>query len=370
MDSSEQSATFVPPKDLYKNVEQLLEILKRYGINKSDKHKFPFALLEDKLRCCAAMFSGGEFELTPPFLPSLALDIFEQDLKRIYLSATLQSEIEFIRAFGRVPDVIIEPPFDTAGNGERLILDSKNVEIGFGPEFAKHLVGSRKAIISVHNYRRAEQWSGVARPPKKEEFSKELEEFRSKRSKVGAFILVSRVDGIDLPHDTCRIMIMDGIPSASSLLERYQWERLNKNNVHASRVATRMVQLFGRINRGRNDFGVFLIEGEENRKWFRRKRNLALLPPLLRRQIIIGQQVKKAYEPNTITETEVCNLIDQVLGRDKEWLRYYQNQIKTTELNENQNNQVELSEKVLVEATLSEAKYAAATWNGDFSTAR
>ena len=96
----------------------------------------------------------------------------------------------------------------------------------------------------------AKEWQGVAEAPTRDQFSAALEEFRNKQHD-GAFMLVSRVDGIDLPHDTCRIMIMDGVPTASSLLERYLWEwLLGMKNVFASRIANRLTQLFGRINRG------------------------------------------------------------------------------------------------------------------------
>ena len=64
---------------------------------------YRFAWLEDNLNACAALFRRGVFELAPPFLPSRALDIFGQNIRRVYLSATLESLADFIRAFGRKP---------------------------------------------------------------------------------------------------------------------------------------------------------------------------------------------------------------------------------------------------------------------------
>ncbi len=365
LDLSQHATAFVAPRGLYERSNRLLEILRRHGIKDHPVLTYPFAWLEDHLNACAAIFSRGAFELTPPFLPSLALDIFEQKLRRIYLSATLQSQTDFIRAFGRQPDETIVPSND-AGNGERLIVNGRMIAKGFGPDFAKKLVSRRKAVISVPDYVRAKTWEKLAKAPEPDDFSGALNTFR--KTKAGAFILVSRVDGIDLPHDTCRIMIIDGLPFGTSLLERYQWEFLRMNNVHSVRVANRLAQLFGRINRGRNDYGAFLLEGEELNKWLGRDRNVALLPPLLQKQIAIGREVQSEFglkDPDQVIE-----LVDRVLGRDEGWLEYYQREVKLGELDRDQLERAKNAEPFMVTAALTEARYAAEMWSGDPARAR
>ncbi|MFN4275048.1 MAG: DEAD/DEAH box helicase family protein [Ferrovibrio sp.] len=365
LDLSRYSTSFVAPGGFYERSERLLDILLRHGIKDHAELAYPFAWLEDHINAYAAIFTRGSFELTPPFLPSLALDIFQQKIRRVYLSATLESQADFIRAFGRQPDVTITPAND-AGNGERLVINGQKVKGGFDPTFAKKLIKKQKAVIAVPDYEQAKRWADIAVPPEPQEFSEKLEEFRKARD--GAFTLVSRVDGIDLPHDTCRIMIMEGLPSGSSLLERYQWEYLRMNNVHAVRVANRLAQLFGRINRGRNDYGAFLVEGTDLNKWLGNDRNLALLPPLLQKQIIIGREVQSSFgidDPNQAIE-----LVERVLGRDEGWLDYYQREVKLAEIDQDQLARHKAVEPFLIAAAQSEAKYAAAMWNGDPATAR
>ncbi|GBQ80210.1 helicase c2 [Gluconacetobacter johannae DSM 13595] len=365
LDLSRHSTAFVAPHGLYERSERLLEILLRHGIKDHDELTYPFAWLEDRINACAAVFTRGAFELTPPFLPSLALDIFQQKVRRVYLSATLQSQTEFIRAFGRKPDVTVTPSND-AGNGERLIVSGRKVKNGFGPEFAEKLVETQKVVIAVPDYERAKAWAKVAEPPAREDFSELLDAFR--KGGEGAFTLVSRVDGIDLPHDTCRIMIMEGLPSGTSLLERYQWEFLRMNNVHAVRVANRLAQLFGRINRGRNDYGAFLIQGDDLDKWLGNDRNLALLPPLLQKQVLIGREVQEAFGIDS--HKQAIALIERVLGRDEGWLDYYQREVKLAELDQDQLARHNAAEPFMVAAALSEAKYAAAMWRDDPTSAR
>lgn len=365
LDLSRHSTAFVAPHGLYERSERLLEILLRHGIKDHDELTYPFAWLEDRINACAAVFTRGAFELTPPFLPSLALDIFQQKVRRVFLSATLQSQTDFIRAFGRKPDVTVTPSND-AGNGERLIVSGRKVKNGFGPDFAEKLVETQKVVIAVPDYERAKPWAKVAEPPAREDFSEQLGAFR--KADDGAFTLVSRVDGIDLPHDTCRIMIMEGLPSGTSLLERFQWEFLRMNNVHAVRVANRLAQLFGRINRGRNDYGAFLIQGDDLDKWLGNDRNLALLPPLLQKQVLIGREVQEAFGIDS--RKQAIALIERVLGRDEGWLDYYQREVKLAELDQHQLARHNAAEPFMVAAALSEAKYAAAMWHDDPATAR
>lgn len=365
LDQSRQSSAFVAPHGLYERNERLLEILLRHGVKDHREMSYPFAWLEDRLDACAAVFTRRSFELAPPFLPSLALDIFQQKVRRVYLSATLQSQTDFIRAFGRAPDVAITPSND-AGNGERLIVSGLKVDGGLGPDFVEKLIETQKVVIAVPDYGRAEAWSEVVKPPQQDKFSEELDEFRGAHR--GAFTLVSRVDGIDLPHDVCRIMIMDGLPAGASLLERYQWEFLRMNNVHAARIANRIAQLFGRINRGRNDYGVFIVAGADLEKWLDNDRNLALLPPLLQQQVLLGREVQEGFSVDT--EGQMIALIDRVLGRDAGWLDYYQREVKLAQLDRDQLERHNVAEPFMVKAALSEATYAAAMWHGDPTTAR
>lgn len=359
------ASCLVPPGYLQSSVEQLRAIFQKHGVTDDRNLTFAYSHLEDHIEACAALFTNGVFELAPPFLPSLALDIFERKVRRVYLSATLQSFAEFVRAFGRKPTAVVEPTND-AGNGERLIISGSEVTGGITTAYANELSVQRKVLIATPSYRGAKAWKSVADAPSVDDFTDELNKFRQK--KTGAFSLVSRVDGIDLPHDTCRIMIMDGLPSGSSLLERYQWEYLRMTNLHALRVSNRIAQLFGRINRGRNDFGVFLVQGHELTVWMKKDRNVALLSPLLQRQILVGRAVQDGM--GIKTTTQLTQAIDAVLGREPSWIEYYEQEVKLdTSLDQSQVDKRNAAEPHMVEAALAEAKYAKWMWLREYDKA-
>lgn len=359
------ATAFAAPRGVQQRTAQLLQLFEKYNLKDDDNLTYAFEHIKDHIEACAAVFTRGVFELAPPFLPSLALDVFERPVRRVYLSATLQSQTEFIRAFGRQPSEMVIPSND-AGNGERLIIDGRNISGGFSAEYIKAIADTTKIIIAVPSYAASEKWSKISVPPTAEIFSKALNSFREAGN--GAFTLVSRVDGIDLPHDTCRLMLMEGLPSGTSLIERYQWEFLKMNNVHAARVANRLAQLFGRINRGRNDYGVFLMEGKDLNIWLAKDRNVSLLPPLLQKQVMLGRSVQEGMSLDDTNK--VSGAINAVLNRDETWLNYYEREVKLGELDQDQIERAEVAEPVMVEATLAEAKYAAYIWNGDYAEAR
>jgi hypothetical protein len=163
----------VPPGGVRSRQNRLAELLVAHGANEKEIYKYSFAHFADRITSCAVFFGKGVCEITPPFLPSLAMDVFDRP----------------IRLVG-----------------------------GVTPSLVSTISRKRKAVIAVPTYNGAAAWDSLARPPDKAEFSDKLNSFREAKS--GTFVLVSRVDGIDLPHDTCRVMIMDGLPSGASLRGR------------------------------------------------------------------------------------------------------------------------------------------------------
>jgi hypothetical protein len=357
---------FAMPSGVRGAAGRLLEILERNNAANDDDLKWAYPHLKDHLACCAILFAREGCQIAPPFLPSLALDVFDRPIRRVYLSATLTYKTDVVRAFGRSPEIVVEPKND-AGNGERLILFSRKVAgQTFTPGLVKTISARGKVLVAVPSYPAARDWSTVAEPPKVSEFSDKLEEFR--RQKSGAFLLVSRVDGIDLPHDTCRIMVLDGLPSGGSLLERFQWEFLNMQNMFSTRLANRIAQLFGRINRGRNDFGAYLVNGRTLNAWLNRDRFVALLPELLQKQVLLGRYVQDTMQ--ITTNDKVLETIAAVLAREPGWIDFYSRYLSENMLETDAVERVTENEQRMIRAALAEAEYARAMWEGDYETAR
>jgi hypothetical protein len=363
------NAVLVPPDAVRTNIAQIEASFRAACVDNHDNMKYAYQHLKDHLSVCAVVIRANVIEFTPPFLPSLAMDVFSRKLRRVYLSATLQNKADMVRAFGRAPNIVIEPNND-AGNGERLIIAERGLTAGIiDARFGQTIQQKHKVLVAVPSYKQAKQWESLTTPPDVNEFSESLDVFR--RSARGSFVLVNRVDGIDLPHDSCRVMILDGIPRSEGLLERYQFEYLDMRTFAASRIANRLVQLFGRINRGRADYGAFLISGRELNIWLANDKNIALLPELLKRQILLGRNVQSGM--NVTTLSAVASLLDTVLlskPRDQGWLGFYSQYLNSQDVDDEKSERAQRTEARNLEAAKAEALYAKAMWERDFISAR
>ncbi|MDK4703716.1 DEAD/DEAH box helicase family protein [Rhizobium sp. CNPSo 4062] len=363
--------TMCPPCTAARNKEQIINALKKARYQDDRELQFPVIQLYENLQYCAIFISKNTIEVTPPFIPTGKFPFLSGDVRRVYLSATLDFETDFVRGFGRRATNEIKPNND-AGNGERLILfgDKLHPEIK-KTDTVKDIASARKILVAVPSYPDSKPWSSVAVPPDVDKFSEALETFRA--ASKGAFLLVSRIDGIDLPQDTCRIMAIDGSPSGVSLMERHLVENLQMNNLMSTKMATRITQLFGRINRGRSDYGVFLIFGKDISTWLRRDKNIALLPELIRKQILLGKTIHE--EIPFMEKTNFFGLLSQVLDikdgkRDESWLRYYSDTMQGVKFDNEILEKVKIREKKIADGVLAECEFMTALWQGDVPGAR
>jgi hypothetical protein len=328
---------------------------------------YPYLYLGDQLKNCAITVSGGQIEIAPPFLPSGSTFPFSQEnMRRVYLSATLRTQSEFARAFGRKPGKIIAPETD-AGNGERCILFGQSVpDIDTGPKLAAAIREKHKLVISCRNYSDAKVWEGVATILKREGFSAELEKFR--KADEGAVVLVARVDGIDLPDEACRVMLIDNLPSGYSQLERFQIEYCAMTSLAATKLASRITQVLGRINRGRKDYGVFILRGRPLNNWLSDQENTALLPELLQKQLLLGEAVSFNMLRNK-DYNAILSILNDVMDRNPEWISTYGDRITNAELPSSAKASAEEKDALLTTAAVSEAQAIQAAWQHDYGQA-
>ncbi|RVO78946.1 helicase [Sinorhizobium medicae] len=361
-----QAVTMCPPATAFRCRDQIMEAIKRVkDWNRTDL-LFPTLRLSDNLGNCAILVSSTGIEITPPFIPTGVYGFLGQGVRRVYLSATLEFETDFVRGFGRRITNQIAPDND-AGNGERLILlSSLFKDKPDKKEVAAEVLKKNKLLVSVPSYPKAQAWKHVGSPPAKANFSAELQAFRQATS--GAFILVSRIDGIDLPQDTCRVMLIDGAPSGTSLIDQYLFQHLSLSNLFSTKMAGRITQLLGRINRGRSDYGAFLINGGDLNVWLKTERNVALLPPLIRKQVILGQTVQDGLEGSK--PHDIASLISQVISRDAGWLAFYRDTVDGLEVSEDALRKVKEREAQLAASAVAECQFMTKMWQGDIEGAR
>lgn len=285
---------FVPTFEMLRAEKLLREVLQQHNVATDQRTKFAWDHLKDKLDRCMLLLSGGGIEITPPVLPLGQHFAFRPDVRRVYLTASLPSRSEFVRVFG-ANDVNVVSPGGKSGDAQRLFLflpgDDDNAQRATAIELAKDL----KACIIAPSGAAADEWSGQGTKYDKGDGHAGIRKFADARDNR-KLILAARYDGIDLPGDACRVLIIDGLPSGVGLYNRFIDETLAVAPLRATRTATRLTQAVGRIFRSNTDHGAVMLCGDELQRWVRDPQNLSFLPPLLQRQIQFGQQLRKSID--------------------------------------------------------------------------
>src|ERR1019366_3571175 len=139
----------------------------------------------------------------------------------------------------------------------------------------------------------------------------------------GPLVLASRYDGIDLPGDACRVLIMSGLPKGTTDYELFRGVALLGGRSVNSTLAQRIEQGIGRGARGAGDWCVVILLGQELVGWMSKEANFRFLTASTRAQIEMGQEISKA----TVDEKDFGRTIMRSLNRDKEWMRYHADQL-------------------------------------------
>jgi hypothetical protein len=174
-------------------------------------------------------------------------------------------------------------------------------------------------------------------------------------------VMAARYDGIDLPGDACRVLVLDGIPMGSFAIDRFIDQSLNLANTRTSTTAVRLTQAIGRIFRSNTDHGVVILCGSELQSWLRNPSHQAFLPDLLQRQIQLGIQLREAIDADDVTYGD---LISGILTGDREWDRIY-----NTSIQDYDTSTRPTPPAWLVDAAHQEGKAFLPLWQGDFAGA-
>lgn len=307
---------FVPHFEVFENVSAIREVLDQSGIASTGENIWAWEHLKDRLHLCVALISASGLDIVPPIPPVETLPIFAPTTRRIYLTATSPSKVELVRTFG-ISDYITISPGGKSGEAQRQIVFAAGSSDDEQREFAKELLRTHKAAIITPSVAASANWTDEALVLQVDETS--VENFRNSDppSKV---VMPARYDGIDLPGETCRILVLDGLPSATTRYQRFLNESLRIERIRSQTTATRITQAMGRIFRSNTDHGAMVIVGHEIQNWLVDPNNLALLPALLQSQLQLGRALDEAVQSGA---TSHSTLLSAVLDGDQSWDEQY-----------------------------------------------
>jgi hypothetical protein len=144
--------------------------------------------------------------------------------------------------------------------------------------------------------------------------------------------IVNRYDGIDLPDNACRLLVLDSKPFSGGLAERYIDSCRPDSEVTAQRIARSVEQGIGRGVRGEKDFCAVVILGSELARVVQDFSIAAHYSPQTKKQIEIGLEIAELsrYEVERGVDGAdvVIDCLNKFFRRDQGWKDFYQDRMK------------------------------------------
>jgi replicative superfamily II helicase len=297
--------------------------------------KFAWPLLKDMLGLCQGVISGAAIEIEPYIPPLNAFGSFWGAGQRIFMSATVTDDAFLIKGLQLAADTIIKPltyPKERWSGEKMVLLPSlihENLDRGlmvksFGVPNAKRQYG---IVALVPGFNWTKDWQAYgATVAKKETVAAALDVLRDGTFDK-AVVLVNRYDGIDLPDETCRILIFDSRPYSESLIDLYEEACRPDSEATLMRTIRTVEQGMGRSVRGEKDYSVVIIVGSDITRLVRDRDSRKYLSPQMATQIEIGLEIaemaRQEIEDGSSPVAALNGLVRQCIGRDDGWKAFY-----------------------------------------------
>ena len=312
--------------------EDILRLL--HAHRESDPIKWSWRLVSDVLPLCRCAIGRDGAEISPRFVPIDNIPAFSGAKRRIYMTATLADDGILVSHFQADPELISRPIRPKGGGdiGDRMILAPQeiNTEITTDDvrDLAAEMAASMNVVVIVPSGRRAEYWSGVAdQTLTAKGISAGVARMRA--GHVGLSVLVNKYDGIDLPGDACRLLIIDGLPEVMGLLDRAEQTFLDGTEAQLIRQTQRIEQGMGRGVRSSEDFCVVLLLGSRLTQRVHRPAARRMFSPATRAQLDLGRRVTEQVSGKPLSE--IRKVMELCLSRDDEWVTASRNAVLNVE---------------------------------------
>ncbi len=299
---------------------------------------FVWPLIKNNIENCQAFITGNGIEIVPFYIPIKSFGSFSKAKQRILMSATTQDDSFFIKGLGFDIKAIKEPLINSEQkwSGEKMLLIPSLIDDSLSRDlivskFAKPNKYNYGIVSIVSSFKKSEQYlhldSLVADSKNIFDHIKSLKKGNFEKT----LVIVNRYDGIDLPDESCRILIIDSMPFFDSLNDRYEEQCRFNSDVINIKLAQKIEQGLGRSVRGEKDYSAILIIGEGLVKFIKSVRTNKYFSSQTRKQIDIGFQIaemaKEDVKEDEPASKVVASIINQSLRRDEGWKEFYKSEM-------------------------------------------
>lgn len=294
-----------------------------HNYREDDALLFTWPLVADVLSMSQAVLSGSALEIRPPCPPIGRITAFREAARRIYLTATLADDSVLVTHFEAEPDSVRSRivPTTAADLGDRLILAPQQLNPRLDDDqirvAIKDLAVHVNVVVLVPSHRQAAQWADHADlTAAADNIANAVAALQS--GHVGLVVLVNKYDGIDLPDEACRVLVIDGLPGAVRLSDRRDAEVLRSSEAIVRRQLQRVEQGMGRGVRSVEDYCVVLLLGPALSQLLAQPANTRRLGATTQAQLDLSNQV--ANQLSSASLEEMLEVVERCLNRDGDWV--------------------------------------------------
>ncbi|WP_412500218.1 hypothetical protein [Vibrio cyclitrophicus] len=242
------------------------------------------------------------------------------------MSATIADDSEIIRTFDAEPKLVKKAltSRSLAGISERMILipDLMPFDFNVRETIDALAIWAAKAfgvVILSPSDKAAETWKDIAIIAKGSKQAEGYIEDLQSRTLSGPIAFANRYDGVDLPGDSCRLLIMEGLPAGTSDYELFRAATLYGGESIIRMLAQRIEQGIGRGARGAGDHCVVILSGASLASWIAKDANFDLLTSATRAQIEMGSTISREVSDLH----EFAETMNMCFRRSSDWVEYH-----------------------------------------------
>ena len=318
------------------------------------------------LSACLMYISWSGITLRPLIAPTATLPQFADARQRVYMSATLGQAGELERSFGvpKIERIPLPRGWERQGSGRRLpLFPTLSGEADIVETTQSALAAAQHSLVIAPSDREAQNASDTFVPDgmpvlRKDDVRVDFEAFT--QPEAAALVLANRYDGMDLPDEACRLVLLHGLPIGAHLQERFLFETLGAREALDERIRTRITQGMGRATRNRQDYAAILFTGSELVSFISREDVRQSIRAELQAELALGLHYADEGVP-------VLGALTTFFDQGDGWQPV---EAHLREEAENLTPQPMPGSQALAEAVAHEVRAWGHAWRGDFSGAR
>jgi len=312
-----QTVELVAPTVLAHRQDQIARILDDL-LEPGTPSAYAWRSVRPGLASCLMYVSWSAISLRPLVAPTSTLQEFVDPRQRVYMSATLGQAGELERSFGvtKIERIPLPRGWERQGSGRRLpLFPALSGEADVLGSIQGALEKAEHSLVIVPSEREVQSAIDAFVPEgmpiiRRDEIAFDFASFTDEQRAV--LVLANRYDGMDLPDDACRLVLLYRLPLGAHLQERFLFETLGAREALDERIRTRITQGMGRATRNRQDFAAVLLTGQDLISFLSREDVRRSMRPELQAELELGLH----YADN---EVPISDALDAFYGQGEEW---------------------------------------------------